>query len=278
MTGVASLLLSFDPELNPAQVKRLLRDTALDLGQPGCDRIYGCGLVNAFEALKAAGAQTSQDPRLGLSSDTLNFGPLRSTLDLALFNLGGGSLEVDPAQVSTQQGTGWLSASMQGATLQVSVVRTSLPQGRYQGLITIASNGGDAEVEVQMQVGGFIDNPGTFIVAAIDPTTLRTQSQTFTILERDYLFNMPPMEAGEYFLVAGTDRDRNLRICEPGELCGIYPVLSKPSLIRVQPNLDSGGIVFSLRNSSSQGSGIFRRGVSVGPVRKAPQVLLRPSR
>ena len=52
--GVAALVLSINPEINPWQLKELLEDTASDLGAKGRDHQYGAGLINALAAVKQA--------------------------------------------------------------------------------------------------------------------------------------------------------------------------------------------------------------------------------
>lgn len=47
----AALLLSRDPALTPGQIRRLLSETAEDLGAPGRDERYGCGMLNLEKAL-----------------------------------------------------------------------------------------------------------------------------------------------------------------------------------------------------------------------------------
>jgi hypothetical protein len=51
--GVAALMLSADPDLNPWQVKRLLQSTCKDLGAAGHDMTYGAGLIDAAAAVRA---------------------------------------------------------------------------------------------------------------------------------------------------------------------------------------------------------------------------------
>ena len=51
VVGVAGLLLSQRPGLTPGQVREILEKSATDLGDPGFDRYYGYGLVNAYQAL-----------------------------------------------------------------------------------------------------------------------------------------------------------------------------------------------------------------------------------
>jgi serine protease len=52
--GVASLVLSANPYLSAAQVKQILSQTAVDVGQPGYDKLTGAGVVNADAAVRRA--------------------------------------------------------------------------------------------------------------------------------------------------------------------------------------------------------------------------------
>lgn len=51
VSGVAALLLEARADLKPQEVRRLLAETAVDLGAPGRDPIFGAGLVDAAAAL-----------------------------------------------------------------------------------------------------------------------------------------------------------------------------------------------------------------------------------
>ena len=53
VSGIAALLIERNPSLTPAEVRKILMDTAKDLGPKGRDRDYGAGLVNALKALTA---------------------------------------------------------------------------------------------------------------------------------------------------------------------------------------------------------------------------------
>lgn len=46
-------MLSANPNLTPAQVKAILRNTADDIESPGVDDKSGAGRVNAYEAVRA---------------------------------------------------------------------------------------------------------------------------------------------------------------------------------------------------------------------------------
>jgi hypothetical protein len=54
VSGVAALLIERNPALTPAAVKRILMETAQDLGPKGRDRDFGAGLVDALRAVSAA--------------------------------------------------------------------------------------------------------------------------------------------------------------------------------------------------------------------------------
>jgi thermitase len=51
VAGAAALLFSLNPGLTPAQVQDILKQSADDLGAPGCDTSYGCGRLNLERAL-----------------------------------------------------------------------------------------------------------------------------------------------------------------------------------------------------------------------------------
>ena len=50
--GVAALVLSVAPETNPWEVKQLLEETAVDLGEKGRDSKFGSGLVDALSDVR----------------------------------------------------------------------------------------------------------------------------------------------------------------------------------------------------------------------------------
>jgi subtilisin family serine protease len=56
VSGVAALLLQRAPGLSPDQVRKILTDTAKDLGPAGKDPEFGFGLVDAYGAIMAVQA------------------------------------------------------------------------------------------------------------------------------------------------------------------------------------------------------------------------------
>src|SRR5205807_1036294 len=68
VAGVAALVLSVRPDLDPAGVRKLLQQTATDLGATGRDDLYGDGLVNAAAAVQAARGLPATPPAAAAGS------------------------------------------------------------------------------------------------------------------------------------------------------------------------------------------------------------------
>ena len=53
VSGAAALLIERNPSLTPAEVRKILMDTAKDLGTKGKDRDFGAGLIDALRAVSS---------------------------------------------------------------------------------------------------------------------------------------------------------------------------------------------------------------------------------
>ena len=173
---------------------------------------------------------------------------IHDELKSRVFNLAGGTLEVQTPTVVTESGGNWLAAKLAGEDLTVSVDRSGLADGKYQGRVDLTSNGGNGTVEVQMQVG--VDessNIGDILVLALDSRTLNSVSQsddaTFT---GGYQYQVFPFPSGSYLILAGTDNDHDGFICDAGEFCGTFPVSNQPVPVTVEAGLDTSGIDFTV--------------------------------
>lgn len=263
MAGVVALMKSVDPDLTPADVDLLLaknhpstaRSITIDKGSAGKDPIYGYGLIDAYSAVLAAkelaGSGTPVDqPILGVSPQSLNFGTTVSTLGLQLYNNGAGTLEVTQIVLSDT----WMSMNLIDETtgqFEVSVVRDELQPGTYDGNISISSNGGDVVVPVRMlvldQTVGQGGDVGTVAVLMVDSQSYETVTGMYTDKANGYAFSFSDLPDGSYYLVAGTDLDGNNYIDDSGELFGIYPDSNNYSVITVPHQLGD-GLNFSLYN------------------------------
>ena len=64
ISGVVALMLERDPRLTPADVRKILESTAIDLGPKGNDTQFGWGLVNPQKALDAVVARGEIERRV----------------------------------------------------------------------------------------------------------------------------------------------------------------------------------------------------------------------
>ncbi|MFA6968227.1 S8 family serine peptidase [Bosea sp. (in: a-proteobacteria)] len=62
VSGLVALVLEKRPDLDPAGVRRLLMDSAVDLGAKGRDQVYGAGRIDAAAALARAVPLTASRP------------------------------------------------------------------------------------------------------------------------------------------------------------------------------------------------------------------------
>ncbi|MEJ2720017.1 MAG: BACON domain-containing carbohydrate-binding protein [bacterium] len=108
-------------------------------------------LVTSDGGSKTVPVMMSVGRKLAVSPTHLEFGNTSTHMAFAIQNTGSGDLvwdiEVDQPWISVMPASG-----TNNATVDVTVTRDGLPNGHYEGLISITSNGGDEEVTVSMDV------------------------------------------------------------------------------------------------------------------------------
>ena len=249
VAGVLALMKSVNPDLTPADIDALLQrgDLTDDLGPPGRDDSFGYGLINAGRAVAAALAATGQppadDPRLTASAVTLNFGSSTQSLDLVLSNTGEGELvllelapsepwvRVTPAQTD-EDGLG---------LYRVSVDRNGLQPGIYAADLRAQSSVNSLNVRVLLTVPGEENSSdvGVLYVLLFDPAVREPLAQVAARgVGGAYPFTFREIPAGEYEIVAGSDADNDLFICDAGEACGAWLTLDQPILIQLETDRD----------------------------------------
>ena len=65
VSALAAILLSIDPGLSPDEVENIMKDTATDLGDPGCDDYYGHGCVDYSVVMGQFSGDNSTPERTG---------------------------------------------------------------------------------------------------------------------------------------------------------------------------------------------------------------------
>jgi serine protease len=276
VAGVVALMKSVNPALTPAGIDSLLAAGALsdDLGTPGRDNLYGHGLINAqravLAALEATGSSPADNPRLVASASTLNFGGTSTALTLNLQNGGKGDLEL--LELSVSQPWLWIDPvtidAMGLGEYTVTVDRSNLTPGIYSADITAQSSVNNLAVRVlASQVNGELGTDvGVIYVLIYDPLLEETVAQIPTRGNgTDYPYFLTDVPAGEYEIVAGTDTDNDLFICDAGEACGAWLTVDQPILIQLEENVSQLDFpveyLVSLPNISSTGSSPERVGI-----------------
>lgn len=239
--GIAALMRSQNGALTPAQVESLLKSTAVDLGATGQDAIYGVGLIDAYQALVAAGAGTIPgNPVLGVSPNALAFGSATDELSFQVQNLGGGTLDVG----AISDDAPWLTlveTSSSGGVTDVSSVRctadrTGLAAGNYSATVTVNANNGtvpSATVGITMTV---VPAP---VIVDVDVFVLAVNADTFDTVQQVVVnpttglgYQFTDLPAGNYVIVAGSDDDADDAICGTADVyCGLYPTINAPEVI-----------------------------------------------
>ncbi len=239
VSGVAAILKSLDPQLDPDKFNALLQAGKLttDLGAPGRDDLYGFGLIDAFKAVE--NINIDLPPILAIDhSGPLNFGPFVKQLTFTTRNAGGGELIV----TTVSDDADWLEITPQAldgseGLFTVTVNRTGLVDGLYRATITLETDTASSLIiPVTLQVGERHEkgDTGHHFVVLVDPATMETV-RTISIDNNNgrYNFQFNSVPEGEYFVIAGTDLDNDGLICDPGEACGGYPTIERLQSIKV---------------------------------------------
>ncbi len=255
VAGVAALVFAADPTLTADAAQAILQETAEDLYAAGRDNNSGYGLVDAYAAVfRAAGVPPPVDPKLHVSPEMLNFGATETTLDSAIDNTGGGTLHVAAPVVEDAASAPWVSAALvtpgdatkDAAAVRVTVSRDGLAAGAYFARVTVASDGGTAQINVVMTV--VIAPPPLpdldIHVRVIDARTGGIALEQVVNPRTGLSFYFAAIPVGRYRFVASTDIDRDGVACEEDEYCGAYPVLADPAIVDLIAGSPVTGIVF----------------------------------
>jgi serine protease len=255
VAGVAALMKAVHPNLTPAQFDAALAsgDLTDDLGPVDRDDQFGYGLINAQKAVLTAlslagGAGADPGPVLGSSLSSVNLGVLAGSQVVRLSNLGTGSIELLPANITTSEV--WLSvlaAAIDGNGLgdyQLRVDRGALAEGSHNATATFTPTdpGTNAvTVSVTLQVPGA--NPqadaGLFYVIAVrEDGSSEGSAAVVAASNGEYSWALNDLPAGSYRIVAGTDMDDDNFLCDAGESCGAFRTLDAAERILVDPAMD----------------------------------------
>jgi len=253
VAGVIALMKSVNPQLTPADIDAMLLRGELtdDLGPAGRDDAYGYGLVNAgravLAALAASGSSPADNPLLVASSGNLNFGVATTAIDLQLANGGGGELGL----LGISSDATWLEVAPVAVDAsglgeyRVTVNRGDLAPGAYAASLTAESTVNTVVIRVLATVGnaGEVSDVGRVYFLLYDLDTDEPLAEVAADSQGGrYPFAFEGIPGGRYRIIAGTDADNDLLICDRGEACGAWLNLDQPLAFDLDGNLE--GIEF----------------------------------
>ncbi len=301
VAGVAALMIAAAAPgtLTPAQIENILQSTAVDLGAPGRDDIFGHGLMRADLAVAAAQGAVSPTPVLSVSSASLDFGAETTLLSIGVSNAGGGALVVGAPNFAPSGGAPAFATlqtvASSGAT-NVSAVRVTvdrapggvpLADGTYAGVVTIPSNGGTALVNVSMVVQTPVAPVDVelfvLLVRIVNPTTFELQTRDQVVVNPttglDYSFPsglFGSIGSGQYIIACGSDDDADGFIGGAGDIYfGAWPTLNDVLVLDLVRGDDLSGLDFVVgpddgTSTLSAGSAPSRRMFELLKPRTAP--------
>ena len=230
VAGMFALMKSVYPSLTAKDVDALLQLGSLtdDLGNTGRDNLYGHGSANAKKAVEIA---TSLNNGSFVIPSLVS--ALPSTINLLsednyivnIRSIGNGA----PVFTGVSGSEAWLTAvaadvnSSNLGNYQINIDREGLDDGIYNGQLTFTfDTAPDVVVNVSMLVG--YDNEqgvATKMYAVLRDVITSKSYITEVNNNLNYSFNNIPK--GDYFLTVSSDIDYDGRLCDRGEVCGVYP-------------------------------------------------------
>ena len=244
VAGVMALMRYLNPALTPAQIDTLLSQGALtdDLGTAGRDTRTGWGLVNARKAVDAALASVGTPPpssggQVIASPTALDVGSFQSSATLTL-QASSATTERVVSVVSdhpavTVQATSVDTTTRLG-TYTLSIDRSRYPAaGTYYPKLTVTLSP-TRSFTVQLTVvktatgaASTTANFGPVYVLLIDPATGNAVTDVqATWSGGRYAWRVDGWTLPTVQVLAGGDLDNDNFVCQRGEPCGAYPLLS----------------------------------------------------
>lgn len=257
VSGVYALMLAAareaGTELTGAGFRTLLAGGDLTDASPAC--AAPCGLINAARAVNAAVSAATPgvlaaDPALAALASPAD------TATLTLTTVGSTTNANVAGAVTLPQGIAVTPDLVTGEPVPESIVVSATDElatleEDFRATLTIPYGDDNAELDIPVLVKAPDErlqrDAGRHYVLLVDADTGETVEQAVVRASGGaYRFTIEPVPAGDYFLVAGTDLDNNLFICESGEACAEYPVNGLPQTIAVG-NQDIEGLTFNTR-------------------------------
>ncbi|MEY3161036.1 MAG: hypothetical protein RIT25_1027, partial [Planctomycetota bacterium] len=257
----AALLKAANPVLTNTNLRAILTgNTQAGVSLPNNGR-----LMDALAAVQAAaGGGGPTAPVLVATPTSIDFGQNSNAEFLTMENRGGGRL-VLPA-FGTTPNVPWLvvtdastnpPANISADTLRVAINRGLLAAGTNQTTLTIGytvegtTTQQTVDIAIRVQNGAPPVSTDTVFVLLVDADTLDGIAQDDTNAAAQFRYTLTQVPTGTYLLAAGTDRDNDGFLGDPGELFGMWPLLDTPLDLDVTGGTNLSGLDFLLEELDS---------------------------
>jgi serine protease len=244
VAGVLALMRYLNPALTPAQIDTLLSQGALtdDLGAAGRDTRFGWGLINARKAVDTALASVGTPPpatggQVVASPATLDVGSFQSSATLTLQASSSTAERVvsvtsDHPAVTVQATS--IDTTTRLGTYTLTIDRSRYPTaGTYYPRLTVTlspARSFTVQLTVVKTASGSASataNFGPVYVLLIDPDTGAVVTDVLATWSGGrYTWRFDGWERPRLQVLAGGDLDNDTLVCQRGEPCGAYPLLS----------------------------------------------------
>jgi serine protease len=251
VAGVVALMKSIHATLTPDVVDALIiagqitEDISGD-GELNRNDNYGYGLIDALKAVQQATVLATGTPPptvLTVSPGIASIQSTQSSIELTVAKNGNDAISVSSFNTDTAWAT--LTPASTDAdglgTYALNVDTTGLSDGVYTVLANFVADTNltvSAAINVIVNSVNISADAGRIYVLLIDPIT----GDELYFAEQDpangeYSYSITGVEPGDYYILAGSDLDNNLLICEAGESCGSYPTLGDAAVISVDGDM-----------------------------------------
>lgn len=249
VAGVAALMKSADPSLDPRAFFNLLADGRLTRrpdDQPW-DPELGYGIIDAALAVNAVTDRGQERGVLLTTPNLLSFG---QRLDSRLVRISPSGNGIGQIDAFFNDGHSWLRTATAIQTdndgfglYRIGIDRADLIEGEYRGTFTVVSSEGvSATIRAEMRVGEAdqAGDAGFLYLILYDALT----GEVVDLLggsgfQGQYTYEVTDLVPGEYFLFAFSNVSFSGEVCRAGDLCGFYPGTGPLEPI----NISAGGVV-----------------------------------
>jgi serine protease len=251
VAGVVALMKSIHATLTPDDVDALIiageitEDISGD-GKLNRNDNYGYGLIDALKAVEQATVlATGNSPPtvLTVSPSVASIQSVQSSVELTVGKNGDDAISVSSFNTDTAWATLTpLSTDANGlGAYELNADTTGLSDGVYTVLANFVADTNatvSATINVIVNTVNVSPDAGRIYVLLIDPITgdqLYFAEQN--PVDGEYFYSITGVEPGDYYILAGSDLDNNLLICEAGESCGSYPTMGDAAVLKVDGDM-----------------------------------------